>query len=204
MPRRNHKNRSTKARVSNVRVVDEYAGTDGVKLDRILQAMQNSHSQTRIICGDYYGLTSSTSANTARNISYQDIVGTDDFQSLAAQFETFRVKAIRFDVYNLNLGSSGFTAFSTYHASTVGRAGVFTIDQIIDGPDSQVISAGQGKISFTWFAKGTLENEFQQIISTPASTTDFGGLRGIVGTGTVAGTAYQVVMKAVVDFRGRL
>lgn len=198
----NRNQRGTRNTVSNVRIVDQLAGEDGARLDRMIDSVQNSHSQTRLICGDYYGLTSSTTGVTARNISFQDIVATDDFQAMAAQFETFRVTAIRFDVYNLNSAAGAFTAFSTYHAVNTGRAPVFTIDQVIDGADSQVVSAGQGKISFTWIAKGSTETQFITV-APAANVMDFGGLRTLLGASSGGGTNYQVIMKAVVDFRGR-
>lgn len=201
---RNRKSGNAKNVVSNVRVVDEYAGSAGARLDRILASIQNSHSQTRLICGDYYGINSSTTAAVNRVISQGSIFATDDFTSMAAQFETYRVVAVRYDVYILGT-QSGYAAFSTFHDDTIGVHSNFTIDQTIDGPDSQVPSAGQGKIQLTWMATGTAENQFLPTggaLST--SFTDFGGLRASLGTTSVAASpAYQIVMKAVVDFRGR-
>jgi len=201
-PNRNGR-RNNRNAISNVRVVDEFSGSAGARLDRMIAAVQNSHSQTRVICGDYFGVNSSTTAATPRVISGQDIFATDDFTSLASQFETYRVTAIRFDVYALQ-PQTGYSAFSTFHDDTLGRHAVFNIDQVIDGPDSQVPTYGQGKIVFTWMATGSTELEFLPTANVATNASDFGGLRLVAAQSATAATPlFEVIMKAVVDFRGR-
>jgi len=186
-----------------VRVLDEYAGSDGAKLDRILAQLQNSHSQVRILCADNFGIAPIPGGGTSGNYTFVNIAATDEFVSLAVQFQTFRVTAIRFDVYDTNNTVSVSSMFSTFHDQTTGSFTNLTQAQIVDRPDAQVVPSGVGKVSFTWFARGALEEEFQSTTSTSPKYSDFGGLSYFIGSGAST-QKYQVVMKAVVDFRGRI
>jgi len=203
MVRTKQRNRPKRNAVSNVRIVDEYAGTDGARVDRILSSMQNSHSQIRVLCTATGQFNVNTSGPGTANYSGQAVRNTDDFTSFAAQFETYRILAIRFDVYDINPALQGQIALSTWHdvypATTT--LPTFSFEQVIDAPDSQLVPPGTGKVSITWFAKGSQENDFQTDDTTGWS--DYGGLRiaGMTSTGT--GTKLQIVMKAIVDFRGR-
>jgi len=199
---RSNRSRRRQRMVAAERLVDPYSGNQGLLVDRMISNAQNRESTTTIICGDYFGLTAGTT-EVDRNVSYQDIVSTDDFQSLAAQFTEFRILAIRFDVYNLNSTVTAFSAFSTYHADTVGRAPTVTINTVVDRPDAQVCSAGVGHIPFTWMARGTAERAYQEIASA-ATVIDYGGLSGSVGPVSASTPAFQIVVKAVVQFRGRI
>lgn len=202
MTRNNRRSRRSQNRVQAERQVDPYSGNNGLMVDRMISNAQNRQSTTTLICGDYFGLTGGT-AEVDRNISYQDIVSTDDFQSMAAQFNEFRVLAIRFDVYNINSSINAFSAFSTFHTETLGRSPSVNITTVIDRPDSQVVSAGTGHIPFTWVARGSAERAFQEIIAA-SSVIDYGGLSGSIGPLTASAPAFQIVMKAVVQFRGRI
>lgn len=197
----NSKSAGAKNTVTNVRVVDQYAGTDGARVDRILASLQNSHSQIRVLCSSQF--PQNLAANPYAVIfSGTNVRATDDFISFAAQFETFRIAAIRFDVYDINTNTACINGFSTFHDVTTTAYANQDLTQIIDAPDSQVIASGLGKASFTWAAHGTEENEFQS--TTNSGIADFGGLRAYIGTGTQGVTKFQVVMKAIVDFRGRI
>lgn len=190
-----------KNQVSNVRIVDQYAGTDGARMDRILESLQNSHSQIRILCNDSFTFNPTTAATNAY-FSFGNIRGTDEFASEAAQFETYRVTGIRFDVYDVNPSNPTPVAVSTFHdVIASGSSETVTFAAVLDGPDSQLVPPGTGKVSLTWMARGSTEMEFQATASS-ATPMDFGGLRVSSPPGT-AGTKLFIVMKAVVDFRGR-
>lgn len=180
-----------------VTLVDEYSGGDGAYVDRCIAQFQNTHSQVSIMCSDSNAVNLGTSIPNSQE-SFSNIVATDEFISMAAQFNTFRVRAIRFDVYDINPALSAPNFWSTYHID--GGNPPETLANILDRPDSQSIPPGSGKLSFTWRPKGTLENSFQAV----GSYVDFGGLAWYVNA-TASGTVqkYTVVLKAIVDFRGR-
>lgn len=198
---------NAKNRVNNVRIVDEYAGTDGARVDRILSQLQNSHSQIRVLCTETYNQNTQTSAYVS-TFSGANVRATDDFQSFGQQFETYRIVAIRFDVYDISPGNPTAAFISTWHDEILyGAAPTFTAANVLDAPDSQVVPPGTGKSIMTWFAHGTLENNFQSDEAASAPI-DFGGIRTAMSTGAAGFTAnapkLQIVMKAIVDFRGRV
>ena len=88
-----------------------------------------------------------------------------------------------------------------------GSQYVPTLGNVIDAPDSQMVSPGIGKLSLIWTAKGSTENSFQSTASsTTPPTLDFGGLRYYIPaapSGGTTGNKFFVVVKAIVDFRGR-
>jgi hypothetical protein len=198
----NRKNGSR--RVQNVRVLDDYAGDDGAKFDRVLSQLQNSHSQVTLCCSDEFLIGVSTTAQNSI-LGQSQIRVFDDFVSLSAQFQTFRVKRIRFDVYDVNPGVSAGAVWSTWHdVTSTSSQYVPTFQQTVDAPDSQIVPPGTGKATFVWTAKGTAENEFQSTANNSGVTQlDFGGLRYWIPGQAATGSKYAVVVKAIVDFRGR-
>jgi hypothetical protein len=190
-------------RVQDVRIMDDYSGSDGAKFDRVLSSLQNSHSQTSLVVSDEFNIGVST-GNTNAILAGSQVRVMDDFASMAAQFQTFRIKRMRFDVYDVNPSLVTTAVWSTFHdVNTTSSQYVPTFSNVVDAPDSQVIPPGSGKVTFIWTAKGTEENVFQSTASTTPAPLDFGGLRySIVGQPTT-GSKFMVVVKAVVDFRGR-
>lgn len=194
---------SNKNAVSNVRIIDPHQGLDGARMDRILGQMQNSHSQIRVICGDSTQINSATTNNGAF-YTHANIRTTDDFTSFSGQFETYRIAAIRFEVYDFNPANVVVAAFSTQH-DVVPSPLVFTAPtfaNVVDAPDSQVIPPGTGKVVFDWFAHGPEELGFQSDTVNPIN--DYGGIRWYLNQASSAAGKYLVVVKAVVDFRGRI
>jgi len=207
MARNNGKKSNNKNRVTNVRVVDEYAGNDGARVERMLSQLQNSHSQIRVLCSETFNQNTQTAAYIS-TFSGAQVRGTDDFQSFAAQFETYRIMAIRFDVYDVQPGNPTPVFFSTWHDQILYNAvPTFTQANVLDGPDSQLVGPGAGKATLTWFAKGSTETGFQSDFAASAPL-DFGGIRVAAAAGASGFTSnspkIQIIMKAVVDFRGRL
>jgi len=198
--------RSAKNEISNVRVVDQNAGSDGTYVDRCITDLQNSHSQITVLCQDIFNLAVPTTAGTGISAGPQ-VFNFDEFTAFAQQFETFRIRAYRFDIYDINPSNPAIAWFSTFHDQfTTNNQPVFTTANVIDGPDSQTVPPGTGKLSLYWRAHGVLENQFvtddDSAVTTP--TQFFGGLRYASIAGSSAAPKYTIVIKALVDFRGRL
>lgn len=186
--------------VQNVRVLDDYAGTDSGRVERMLGDLQNKQGQTRVLCSDCYTVNVGTVTANA-NISASQIALTDDFVSLAAQFETYRVTAIRFDIYDVNPSLPAVGFFGTFHdVYTSASQPTYTSASVVDSIDGQLVPPGDGKLSLTWTARGTRELGFNQAVS---PFQDFGGLRYSINGQTGTGAKYQVYFKAIVDFRGK-
>lgn len=180
-------------------VIDNtYAGRDFGKVQRIISHAQNSESMATIVIGAAVSIpVATTTSNTG--LSFVTIASEDDFASMAAQFATFRVRAIMFDVYDYNPNVVGQAFAATFHQA--GSNVPITFQNTVDRPDSQVIIPGADKRTFIWRPKGTLENEFQAV----TGFIDFGGLAvSVLGGPAAAANKYQVLIKAVVDFRARL
>lgn len=202
---RNVKGKGNKNSVTNVRVVDSYAGTDAAYIDRSISHLQNTHSQISVLVATQVPITPSSGSGQNNYYSASLIRNTDEWVSFSQQYQTYRIRAIKFDVYDINPNSSVANVWSTYH-DVLSTPGAFNFDQVTDGPDSQTIPPGSGKVSFYWRAKGTTENEFQSLTSTASggiAPADFGGLRAALGAGSATSPKFQLVVKAVVDFRGR-
>jgi len=185
----------------NVRLADSFAGTDGLKIDRQMNYVKSSESQTRILIGDVVDLDIA-STDTYGVWDFNTLYGTDDFVSLIQQYRTFRVNSIKFVVYDINAGSVARNVFATFHDDYTSTVPVFSRANITDQPDSQVISVGTGQQTFYWKAHGVEENRFQSATSAGALANKFGGLRYYFSNGTV-GAKYTLEVHAVVDFRGR-
>lgn len=204
MVRSNGRNKGGgKRKIQNVRIADDAAGEDGLKIDRMISQLQTSESQVRVLCGATYDTNATTTAATY-TLSFGDIFATDDFTSMLAQYELFRVTAIKFDIYDVNPSLAANNNWSTFHNDTLNTP-AYTRAQVADGPDSRVLSSGTGQTTLYWRAHGVEENRFQTTVTTsPAAPIQFfGGLRYYV-IGAATGSKYQIVMHAVVDFRGRL
>jgi hypothetical protein len=205
MARRNRANRNMgKNTIQNVRVVDSMAGQDGLKVDRQLAALHDSASQTQMLCTSYFDY-STAATETLATISWGSVANSDDFVSLANQFLTWRVRSMRFDVYDLQPQITSAGLFSTFHDQfTSATAPVYSFVNVVDGPDSTYIPPGVGKVSLSWVAHTTNEKGFYDVTSSDANREDFGGLRVAIPPSTSPfGFKYRVIMKAIVDFRGR-
>lgn len=200
---RSNARHTNKNRVINVRAVDPLAGTDGAYVDRCISTLQNSHSQIRVLCNLQFQLNSSTTG-ASNYYSGLTVRNSDDFISMATQFDTFRVTAIKFEIYDINSVSGVFSVWSTFH-DVLTSVPAYTFEQVTDGPDSKSISPGTGKEVFYWRAHGMPEMEFQSTTSPGgAPVYDFGGLRVYLNSAGGSFAKYQLIMKAVVDFRGRV
>lgn len=200
-----NKVRHAKDSVQNVRVLDAYSGTNSARVDRQLSAVQNSGNHIMVLCSETNALNVSTTADTVGNISWSQIRTFDDFTSMATQFNTFRIKAVRYDVYDINPGIPNAGTFGTFHDQyTIGSQPSFTFGEVVDSIDAQMVPPGTGKASFTWVARTPLERGYVDVTPDPTSSgPDFGGFRFNVPVGTTAGVKFRVITKALVEFRGR-
>lgn len=192
-----------KTRVQNVRVMDEYSGSDGAYVDRCLAQLHNTESQVTMMCSSQTVLTPSTTAGTflTTNVTGATVRGTDDFVNIATQFLEYRVRCIRVDVYDINPGQTSVNLWSNIHDDQVSIP-TATIDTIADRPDAQSVPTGTGKIQLSWRMHGQPESEFQSVEAS-LSPVDFGGIQGTFGANALGQPKFQYVMKAIVDFRGR-
>lgn len=181
--------------------VDAETGPDEIRLDRYIQSIQNSQGQVRVLCNSAVTLTSS---NLGSSISFAQLYGSDDFASMAQQFELYRVKAIRFDVYSTQTSNSAKALFGTFHADAATSAGFPAVNLalVTDSPDAKVPGTEGPSTRWTWMARGSHENDFYSTES--SDQYDFGGIRFAALGGTFNSEPYyNVVVKYVVDFRGR-
>lgn len=190
---------SAKNAVTNVRVVDKDANTDGLYIDRVIGQLFTSESQITVLATSSISFIGGASGQ-GYTVGYNYAITTDEFTAMASQFETYRVRAVRFDVYDLAPTVLGPVAWSTYHDVTVPSP-TWSFDQVVDGADSKLIPVGEGKATFYWRAHGTTELGWQSTVAT--TTTNYGGLRAFFPAGT-QGKTFQVVAKWIMDFRGRV
>lgn len=190
--------------VQNVRVVDPLAGGDGLKVDRQLAAIHDSSNHVQVLCSNVDNLNVFTT-DLAGIIGWSQIKLFDDFASMSAQFNTYRIRSIRFDIYDIVPAVAGTGVFSSFHDQyTAGTQPAFGFVDVVDGSDSSFIPPGTGKISLTWVGHSLNEKGYYDVNPTDESVrNDFGGLRYFVPGGTAAPAKYRVITKAIVDFRGR-
>jgi hypothetical protein len=203
MARKQGRKNGSKNQILNVRIADSAAGEDGLRVDRQITAIKNSESQTRVVIGDIFDVGIPTTADTSTSYTFDSILNTDDFASLAAQYNLFRVVAIKFDIYDTNPNQSAYNNWGIWHDNYEGSAPAFTRANIADLPDSRVISGGTGQTTLYWVAHGSLENQFNATTTTGSPVQKYGGLKYYVGLGGAALAKYSVQVHAVVDFRGR-
>jgi hypothetical protein len=202
MARGKRSNNTGKNRILNVRVADPAAGTDGLHVDRMISDVKDSESQTRILVGDLLDLNT-TAAGVDGAWGFDQLFSTDDFTSMIQQWSLFRVRAIKFDIYDVNQSVPVYNVWGIWHDNYEGTAPTFTRANVADLPDSRVISAGTGQTTLYWVAHGTTEMGFQASSTTGSPIQKFGGLRYFYG-GTALGPAkFALQVHAVVDFRGR-
>jgi len=186
--------------IQNVRVVDKDEGVDDVVVDRLLQSLVQSESQIRVSCNLRQELSPGTTVGTAAltSFDYTSASTTDDFASFSAQFLEFRVRAMRFDIYDIQPNVSVLNYMGSFH--TAGPASATSLEAILDRADSRSLTSGQGKTSLSWVAHGIPEMEFQDV----TSFTNLGGISIYTNPQVaVTGAKYQVVCKYIIDFRGR-
>jgi hypothetical protein len=182
----------------NVRVVPEGEGARAEKVERQLAADKQSQSTTRVVVKRYdtFGVLTT---DRFISVSFAQATQEPDFASLAAQYRTFKVSGIKFDIKDINPSLAAQNLFGTYHDPEAPTTP--TVSSLVDQPDTKVISGGTGQLSLYWYPSGPLENSwFSTQISPPE---DFGGLHAYVAAGTAAALKYTCVTSYILDFRSR-
>lgn len=187
----------------NVRIADNAAGEDGLRVDRQITALKMSESQTRVLIGDVLDVGIPTTTDSSGSIGFEQIISSDDFQSITQQYNLFRVVAIKFEIFDTNPNVSAYNSWGVYHDNYEGSPIAFTRANIADLPDSRVLSGGTGQTCLYWVAHGPLELQFNGATSLGSVVQKYGGLKYFVGVGGSAVPKYTIQWHAVVDFRGR-
>ncbi len=198
MPRTNQRRGGRRQyAVMQVREDGDYGAA---KIDRAISHFRNQESTATILVKAQYDISAGTSP-AGYAITYTQIAATDDFTSMAGQFNTFKVKAMRFEVFHTNPTGIVPIVVSTLHGDfTADPPTTWVSDQsIVDAPDSQFLEPGSKKQTWYWNARGTAENQFQDV----NQFTNFGGLRYNVRAAAATTYLASVIMTAEVVFRGR-
>lgn len=196
---KNTYSKRSKNSIQNVRIVDKDEGTDDIVCQRLLQSYNSSEGQIRVVCGHQTNISFASGAANGNTIAFAELLGTDDFTSFAAQYQEFRVRAIRFDIYDINPNSSTVVNYwSTFHQVS-GSVPVGQED-VMDRPDARSVAPGDGKTTLCWVAHGIPEMQFNSVGINPG----LGGLSFYSSpSAAVSATKYSIMTKFIVDFRGR-
>ncbi len=201
MRNRTNKNKRTK-QVTNVRVLDQDADLESAKVIRQISALHQSAGQIRVLVNSVFNLAGGTT-ETDTNYSFGSFVNSDEFTSFAAQYDEFRIIAMRFDCYNTATTVSNPVAASTFHINVVASATpTYTYTSVVDGEDAKIIPNDGSRCSFFWHARGVQDYAFQSTSTTATTCANSGGLRIAAPVSTTGGNI-QTVVKFVADFRGR-
>lgn len=192
-----------KGRITDVRMVDSAAGRDGPMVDRMISAVKETESQVRIIIGDVLDVFTATTGGVNGTYDFNALMSGDEWSSMIQQFNLFRVRAIKFDIVDVNPSQPVLNTFGTFHDNTMGTVVPYTRANIADLPDSRVLSGGTGQTTLYWVAHGTTEMGFQAATSLGTPSEYYGGLKYFLGQTTTATPKYTITVHAVVDFRGR-
>jgi len=179
-------------------------GAIGDKISRIIGTTISSESQVRVICTqiDNPGSTGALSSYDA-----DALFGTDAFVSMKGQFNEFRLTAIHASFTPINSAvttfSQGAIVGSTHWNVATGVAPAFTAANVVDLPDSQIVTPGADAIIINWLAKGTFERQFQDTTVIGSLTRKTGAVLLFNATAGATISYLTVVIKYIVDFRGR-
>lgn len=175
--------------------------TMALRVDKMLASMRSGQSACPVLIKTSLSLVTSTTAGILGSFTYLELAVTDDFASLAQQFNEFKVKCMRFRVCHTNPTNTTPLVFSTVHANVPSALPSTWLNEasVVDGPDSKYISPGADPEVFYWNASGVSETEYQDV----NTFNNHGGLRYYVPQVTTSAQAAVVVVEALVVFRGR-
>lgn len=183
-------------------VVDNEDARDELRLDRFLSNMDASQSLVNTVMEGVFTIAGGTTASSA-TYSFANIKAISDFVNFSNEFNLFRVKGIKFEVYDTVPNSQGTAYWATYHIAE-GQTAPSTLGSITALVDLRIVPPGDGKTTLTWVPTGTKELQFQSANSTGTSI-DYGGLVVYTPASTApAPSRWYVVVKAHVQFRMRV
>lgn len=186
----------------NVRIADNTAGQDGLHVDRMISDIKQSESQIRLLAGDAVDLGSLTT-DTLGTYGFDNVFASDEFVTAIQQYNLFRIRAIKFDIYDINPNQPVFNAWGVWHDNYETTIPAYTRANVTDLPDSRVISGGTGQTTLYWVAHGTAEMQFQAASTAGSPAQRFGGLKFFIGGSTAAVSKFELVVHVLIDFRGR-
>jgi len=184
-----------------VEVVPSDSSSNAYKVNKQIQAVKASGSITRVLFTVELPIGTLTSGANESHFDWSYVRGDTDWPSYASQYLTYRIAAIRYDVYDVNPSNVATGIFGTYHIANPTSTGTVYDGKlhVLDSPDSREVPPGTGKESFYWVGLGPREKSWYNV----NDTDTFGGLRFSVGTAAASAAKYSVIATAVVDFRGR-
>jgi hypothetical protein len=201
--RNGNRNRGRSKKLQTV-VIAPSANPLAARLERQIAAMVQSKSITRVLFKRVDTLDALATGSNLGAFSFANLYGDSDWATYTAQYLTFRVSGIKFEVYDTQPNVPAFALFGTYSVAPANTGPVSTsITNVTDSPDAAQVPPGEGLRCFYWNAEGTLENNFN---ATSQTALDLGGLRyDVVSSGGGGATAgkYRIISTYVVDFRSR-
>lgn len=181
-------------------VVPSDSSHDAKKVNNQIQALKEAGSTTRVLFTLEFPIGTLTSGPNENILDWANIRGDTDWGAFAQQYLTYRVVAIKYDVYDINPANTATGIFGTYHIGNPAAQPAYTGKlHVLDSPDSREVPPGSGKESFYWKGIGPREQAWYNT----GDTDTFGGLRFSVGTAASSAPKYSVIQTAVIDFRGR-
>lgn len=184
-------------------IVDPNRSRQAATVERKITAAVESKSITRVLFKRVDTIDAPASGQNLGHISWNGLYGDTDWNNYQAEYLTFRVSGIRFEVYDTEPSVSSFAVFGTYDiAGSTSATPEASLTTILDSPDSGIIPPGQGMRTFYWYPEGPRELGFYDTSST---SNDYGGLRYIASPVAGSGTngKWRVITTYIVDFRSR-
>ena len=184
--------------VQSVRLVDPEEGQDDATVQRLLSLHDSSEGQIRVLC-TYRTELAGLSAAASQVFDFGTAVSTDDFVSFSAQYQEYRVKAIRFSMFDVQPNSAPTINYAaTFHQ--VGGTVPSSAEDIADRPDARSLAPGDGHLTLAWLAHGIPEMAFQPV----TGSIGYGGVALYTSpAAAVTGVKYTILVKYLIDFRGR-
>lgn len=184
-------------RTSTVQVVDGDVDNRALKVERMVRAVREAQSFTRVLVK---GRTTVDipSADVTGQIDFLTAYITDEFVTYSSQYRAFRVSAIKYDVFDIAPNNITRCVFGVYH--TVNNDRPANSGQVFDLPDSTEIAPGTGRHVYYWYPSGVQERQF---LSTEGATANYGGLAYTITGSATPAPKYDIVFTYVLDFRAR-
>jgi hypothetical protein len=201
MARNNRKRTRQSRQAQPVYTVDAQDSPDQLRVSRTFAAMDASLSLINTVIEANTFLNVGTTTANQGATSFGAFTSTTDFSAFATEYKLFRIKAIQFDVYDVNPNSTGTAYFSTQHINAGTTLGT-GLSQVTSAIDVGIVPPGVGMKTFTWVAKTNDELSYQ---ASSGTIQDYGGLVYYSPTSTGTGSSrWTIIAKAHIQFRSRV
>jgi hypothetical protein len=170
------------------------------KIDRQIAHMRSSQSTVRVLCKTFATISTLNSGPLASAYDFFTLAATDDFVSLAQQYNLFRVVGCKLEVFHTNTNVLAPIVISSYHTNGSPLSVQITEESVVDAPDSKFLNTSGDKQNWYWQPRGFVEQSFQDV----ASFGNFGGFRYFSeNSGVNNNNVAKSIITWIVDFRGR-